>query len=359
MPARTGRKYRLERTFGCYRWLVVLRRVDGMPTSSGQPRIAELDVIRGFALCGILLANVQPISGGRTTAVSTGSDSTWLGLLVEQRFMPIFALLFGIGFSLLLRSATPRVPRPRILLLRRLLCLLAIGAAHFLLLWWGDILSTYALVGLLVLLPSTWLPRFAVATLAPALLLVSLATGDGRFTLTAALFLAGSALVRYNLIDRLAGVGRGLAVILLGLALVAVPVLIWQTTLHSSQRAFSFALATGGLLVAAFYICLLLALLKTRLRPILQAIFTPLGRMALTNYISATALVLAIVTVFDLQTITTTNVVLIAAAILTTQCLYSTLWLRHFTQGPLEWLWRWATWTHRPLKLETWQSETR
>ncbi|GAA1696651.1 hypothetical protein GCM10009745_48410 [Kribbella yunnanensis] len=328
-----------------------------MPTSSGQPRIPELDVIRGFALCGILLANVQPISGGRTTAASTGVDgSTWLGLLVEQRFMPIFALLFGIGFSLLLRSASARVERPRILLLRRLLCLLAIGAAHFLLLWWGDILSTYALVGLLVLLPSTWLPRFAVATLGPVFLLVALATGDGRFTLTAALFLIGSALVRYNVIDRLPKPGL---VTTLGLAVVAVPVLLWQTTVQPGDRAFALALAAGGLLVAAFYICVLLLLLRTRLRGVLQAIFTPLGRMALTNYISATALVRAIVAVFDLDAITTTDVVLIAAAILTTQCLFSTLWLRHFTQGPLEWLWRWATWTHRRPMLKTWQNEPR
>ncbi|GAB3936329.1 DUF418 domain-containing protein [Kribbella albertanoniae] len=277
--------------------------------------------------------------------------------------MPIFALLFGIGFSLLLRSASARAPRPRVLLVRRLLCLLAIGAAHFLLLWWGDILSTYAVVGLLVLLPSTWLPRPAVAILGPVLLIVSLATGDGRFTLTAALFLTGSALVRYNLVDRLPQLGRGLPITTLGLALAAVPVLIWQTTLQPDDRAFSTALATGGLLVAAFYVCLLLVLLRTRLRPILQAIFTPLGRMALTNYLAATALVLTIVAVFDLQTIATTDVVLIAAAILTTQCVYSTLWLRRFTQGPLEWLWRWATWTHRPplrsLTIETWQNETR
>jgi uncharacterized membrane protein YeiB len=42
------------------------------------------------------------------------------------------------------------------------------------------------------------------------------------------------------------------------------------------------------------------------------------------------------------------TVLLIAAAILATQWLWSTLWLRHFRYGPLEWLWRWATWTSRP-----------
>ncbi len=234
-------------------------------------------------------------------------------------------------------------------MLRRLLCLLAIGAAHFLLLWWGDILSSYALIGLVILLPSTWLPRRVVAVLGLLFLLVSLATGDGRFTLTAALFLIGSTLVRYGLIDRLPGSGGRLPLITLGLAAVAVPVLVWQTTLGTDQRAFSFAIALGGLLVAAFYIGTLLILLSTRLRPLLEAIFSPLGRMALTNYLSATVLVRTIVEVFGLKTISTTDVVLIAAAILSTQWLASTLWLRHYTQGPVEWLWRWVTWTHRPL----------
>lgn len=321
-----------------------------MPTSSGQPRIVALDVIRGFALCGILLANVQPISGGRTMTVSGESGgAAWLGLFVEQRFMPIFALLFGIGFALLLRSVADRVPRPRVLLLRRLLTLLVIGAAHFLLLWWGDILSTYAVVGLVVLLPSTWLPARAVAILGPSLILVSLITGDGRFSLTAGLFLSGSALVRLGVVDRLAtGRGRILPAVTLALAVLAVPLLIWQSSLNAGDRQFSFALAFGGLVVAAFYICLLLLLLRTPARPVLKAIFSPLGRMALTNYISATILVLTIIRVLDLHTITTRDVVLIAAAILTAQSLASTLWLRHHSQGPLEYLWRWATWTKRP-----------
>ncbi|MEV4891046.1 DUF418 domain-containing protein, partial [Nonomuraea sp. NPDC055795] len=41
-------------------------------------------------------------------------------------------------------------------------------------------------------------------------------------------------------------------------------------------------------------------------------------------------------------------VVLIAAAVLVPQWLVSTWWLRRFRQGPLEWLWRWATWARRP-----------
>lgn len=90
-------------------------------TSAGRPRIAALDVVRGFALCGILLANVQPIAAtGAFTATSDpgGAEAAWLGLLVEQRFFPIFSLLFGVGFSLLLDSAAARTARPRVVLLQ-------------------------------------------------------------------------------------------------------------------------------------------------------------------------------------------------------------------------------------------------
>src|SRR4051794_37064959 len=107
-----------------------------------RQRIVALDVLRGFALCGILLANVKPIAhrGGllNTEHVPMTTVDTVLHLLVDQRFFPIFSLLFGIGFSLILESA-----HSRLALLRRMLALLAIGLFHLLVLWRGDILTCY------------------------------------------------------------------------------------------------------------------------------------------------------------------------------------------------------------------------
>ncbi|WP_147944797.1 DUF418 domain-containing protein [Microbispora sp. CSR-4] len=322
-------------------------------TSAGRPRIAALDVVRGFALCGILLANVQPIAAtGAFTATSDpgGAEAAWLGLLVEQRFFPIFSLLFGVGFSLLLDSAAARTARPRVVLLRRLLVLLALGVAHFVLLWHGDILSTYAAIGLLVLLPSTWLPRLAVAALAPVFIAVSLLIGGDRLVLIAGLFLLGSALVRYGMIDRLERSARVPAVLALVLAAAAAPVLWLQTRSDSVSRAFSISLAGAGLLIAGVYVCVLLVALRTPLRPVLQTVFAPLGRMALTNYLSATVLVLVASLAFEgpPHTWPGSTVLLIAGVILAVQWVWSTLWLRRYRQGPLEWLWRWATWARRP-----------
>lgn len=323
-------------------------------TSAGRPRIAALDVLRGFALCGILLANVQPIAHvGDVAVISDSPGSTadvWLGLLVEQRFFPIFSLLFGIGFSLLLDSARKRVARPRLVLLRRLVVLLVVGLAHFLLLWHGDILSTYAVVGLVVLMPSTWLPRWAVAGLAAVLVTTALVIGGDRTVLVAGLFLLGSALVRYGVIDRMEHSTRVPAV--LGLALVAgaVPVVSRQSTSSAHDPGFAVALAGAGLLLAGAYICGMLLALRTPLRPVLYAVFAPLGRMALTNYLTATVLVLAVARFFGDPPVTwsSTRVVLIAAVILSVQWVWSTLWLRRYGQGPLEWLWRWAAWARRP-----------
>ncbi|MEV5764776.1 DUF418 domain-containing protein [Micromonospora sp. NPDC052213] len=323
----------------------------------GRQRIAALDVIRGFALCGILLANVQPIANvGRVVVESrppAGLDDghAWLGLLVEQRFFPIFAFLFGIGFSLLLASAEGRAARPRLLLLRRLLLLLAIGVAH-LLLWQGDILHAYAIVGLLILLPSTWLPRWTVAILGTLLIVTALIIGDSHFVLIAGLFLAGSALTRYGVIGRMGQSATVPAVLGLVFAVAAAPFLWSQVkSLTSDQDSgASLSMSLGGLLLAGAYVCVLLVLLRTPLRPALRTVFAPLGRMALTNYLTATILVLVAARLVGgrPEDWPVTTVLLITIPVLVVQWLWSTLWLTRYRNGPIEWLWRWATWARRP-----------
>ncbi|MEV7967445.1 hypothetical protein AB0O34_15890 [Sphaerisporangium sp. NPDC088356] len=237
-------------------------------TSSGRPRVAALDVLRGFALCGILLANVKPIAHMVDTvsvtqpAVAASQDDAWPGLFVDQRFFPIFSLLFGIGFSLLLDSAGRHVPHPRVLLLRRLLVLLVMGLVHMFLLWRGDVLTIYAVVGLLVLLPSTWLPRWAVAGLAAVLIATPLILGSNGVPLVPGLFLLGSALTRYGVIDRIERSARVPAALGLVFAAGAVPA-VWLQ-IGDTEGAFISWFALAGLLMAGAYVCALLLLLKRR-----------------------------------------------------------------------------------------------
>lgn len=129
-----------------------------MATSSAsvpvRERIVTLDVLRGVAVGGILLANVLVFFGvfllapERAAAVPTAAldrAAAFLEhVLVEGKFYSIFSLLFGIGFGVqLTRGGDAALPRFR----RRLRVLLAIGAVHAFFLWAGDILMLYALLG--------------------------------------------------------------------------------------------------------------------------------------------------------------------------------------------------------------------
>lgn len=319
---------------------------------TGSPRIVALDVVRGVALCGILLVNLRPIASEarRPAPDEIPEDPVWLGVLTQQRFYVIFALLFGIGFALLVDAASARTDRPRLVLLRRLVALLAIGLVHRFLLWGGDVLTVYALVGLVVLLPSTWLPRRVVAGLAAVVTVAALVIGGGGPLLIAGLFLSGAALVRYGVVQR---IERSTAAVALGgavCAAAAVPAVWWQLAVDDAGQ--TRARGVAGLLMAGVYVGVLLVLLHTPLRRVLVTVFAPLGRMALTNYLGATVAVLLVVAVLDHPERWSTTVVLtLAAIVLATQWAVSTLWLRRFRQGPLEWLWRWATWGSRPARI--------
>ncbi|MDR7274792.1 DUF418 domain-containing protein [Catenuloplanes atrovinosus] len=309
-------------------------------------RIRALDVIRGFALCGITVANVKPIAhrgsvfeSAGTVLGPPGDGVPWLHLLVDQRFYPIFAVLFGVGFELLLRSAAGA----RRVLVRRLLALLVIGLVHLTLLWPGDVLTAYALFGLVVLVPASWLPRAGAAVLCAVLIVAALGLGTGFHLLIPGLLLLGSVLARCGVVDRLEGAVRVPSLLLAGFVVLAAP-FAW---LQVAGEGYAYPIA--GLLIAGAYGCGLLLLLGTPVRGVLTAALAPLGRMALTNYLATTVLVLAIsLLVPGSDGWGTGTVLAIAGSVLVLEWGWSTLWLRWFRQGPLEWGWRWVTWWRRP-----------
>lgn len=167
-------------------------------------------------------------------------------LLIELRFFPIFSLLFGIGFSLFLASAAARDAHPRVLLLRRLLFLLVLGLAHQLL-HPGEALTTYAVLGLVLLLPSSWLPRWLVALGAAVAIPLAVVFAGGGLVLIPGAFLLGSALVRYGVVDRMGRGGRGPALLFVVFAAAAVPAVWWQRRdLPASGFSVASALAGAG-----------------------------------------------------------------------------------------------------------------
>lgn len=131
-----------------------------------KQRIQLLDMVRGFALIGILYANIPSLAHvAFLDLVGIGRE---LQLLLdygfEQRFFPIFSFLFGVGFYIFTRNAIQKGLHVRRLFARRLLVLIGFGALHQFL-QPGETLLIYGIFGL-CLLP------FAIASV-PVLLLAS------------------------------------------------------------------------------------------------------------------------------------------------------------------------------------------
>ena len=123
-------------------------------------RIEILDVLRGLAVCGILIGNMQWFSGYGLMPPSMARQSPFADQLthflvhffVEGKFYSIFSFLFGFGFALQIARAEERGDLKASLFKRRLFWLLVIGLLHAYLLWSGDILSIYALMGFVLIL---------------------------------------------------------------------------------------------------------------------------------------------------------------------------------------------------------------
>ena len=144
-------------------------------------RVALLDVLRGFASLGILLFNITAFSGWvflspKEAAVLPGAsmDAAAMHLivaLIEDKFYSLFSLLFGVGFAIMVGRAQQNDAQPTPILLRRYFVLLCIGLLHTTLIWFGDILVLYALLGL-VLLACRGLSERALVRCAIVLLLL-------------------------------------------------------------------------------------------------------------------------------------------------------------------------------------------
>jgi uncharacterized protein len=133
-----------------------------------QSRIKTLDVVRGFALLGILAVNAAYFAAPWQTgfdptlpplAVDEGSLWSWflMHVIFEFKMITLFSMLFGASIFMIGREVGDK--EHGAVLTRRLVWLLIFGLIHALLIWYGDILVTYALTGLMVMLARSWRPR--------------------------------------------------------------------------------------------------------------------------------------------------------------------------------------------------------
>jgi len=137
---------------------------------SKQQRINVLDALRGMSILGIALVNVlffafpiAKLSEWQWSEVSRieGISRSAVGFLVEGQFLPVFSMLFGMGLALQMQRSESGFGKRYV---RRLLILLAFGIAHGTLIWYGDILALYALLGFIIFWFRKCSPRTLLVT---------------------------------------------------------------------------------------------------------------------------------------------------------------------------------------------------
>jgi uncharacterized protein len=116
--------------------------------------VVTLDVLRGFALCGVVIGNMLLYSGrwamqGKAPEPTTLDHlANWfVAIFVSSKAQTVLTLLFGFGFAAQLLRAEQRGEPVMGLYVRRLVVLFAIGGLHVSLLWWGDVTWGYAIAG--------------------------------------------------------------------------------------------------------------------------------------------------------------------------------------------------------------------
>ncbi len=374
-----------------------------LPKSRPKPvsetdRFQSLDVVRGLALFGILFVNIQDfamvpgaryhpmVSGGRGLA----NELIWLGTfhLADTKFIAIFTLLFGAGIALANRRRRERRERRALAYYRRMLFLLILGFLHGLLLWRGDILYFYAFWGLalyfaprlptpilftvgilfvgvyslksgysmldmrpmyswthLHILSGDWIGQFKWR-------LESLPIYTGVLPRVYAFDILGLMLIGMGMLKCGFLEGRFRTRIYVALFLMAAPgglLLIYMGTgLQPGFESFMHteAFFWGSAYLSLAYIAGGISLSKLASTAMPVRAIASVGRMALTNYLMHSVICTTIFYGYGLgyyEELDRRAQLGIVLGIGLMQLGLSSLWLRAFLYGPMEWLWRSAT----------------
>jgi len=371
------------------------------PTQLNE-RITTIDIIRGVSLLGILLVNMfgfylpQPhiqLNNWFTEAI----DIIWhqnLNIYIQSSFYPLFSMLFGYGLAMQYMKAQRTGLNVYKFIPKRLALLFAIGMAHALFLWWGDIIATYAFCGFFLLLflryKSTILlvmgvvlnssfHLFYIGILSLSGLLnkavdeqpvdiqsiqdavTAYATGGyvdafiqrlsdlslqmSPFMWIVALFtilpymLIGAAAAKWRLIERakeLKGLWITLAILAtaLGLFIKSAPYLFTNTYLLDYLKVY-----VGGPILSVGYAAIIVVLCFI---PAMTKWLSPLakmGRMSMTMYILQTIICTTLFYNYGFGLygkIDVPTAVYMALGIFAVQVIIAEIWLSKFKQGPLE-----------------------
>ncbi|MCJ0918352.1 DUF418 domain-containing protein [Mammaliicoccus sciuri] len=370
-----------------------------------KQRIFSIDALRGFSLLGILLMNIltfaYPYQIINPFEFFQHQDGAWFkisSLFIIASFYPIFAFLFGYGLSIMYQNSLDKGLNYYPMITRRLLFLLLLGIIHGVFIFYGDILSTYALLGLIAII---------FVRLKPQYTLVALSIGIGIFVLLYLLpmillkdvtqiesFVGLQELERVNNIlssaDYVSIIGFnlkyfgmnianailvgpfsilpimlfgiyahqinwfnkikqhknlymviGVVVLILGLAIKMI-----QIVLEGSVTSQLMSQMIGGPIVALSYIMFFVILCEDQTA---RKILTPLqsiGKLSLTTYIMQSVICIFIFYGVGFNfygKLPVLTIYIIGIVIYFVQLIVSYLYLMKFKQGPLEKLWRKVT----------------
>ena len=390
-----------------------------------KDRIFNLDMLRGFAVLGILAVNAAAFAWPIDMMMSetarpfplTGANGVghWVvDIFFYDKFRTLFTLLFGVSVFLVGGDGSDSARGT--LLLRRLLWLLAFGAVHGLAFWFGDILLHYAYCGLLMMLMRRWSARrllwigggitllWGLIAVGFTLLFANLgpefeeAMKAGQPQVSSADVMATVEVYRTSVAGAFLENAKAWGMLQLAISPFLIPVTVplmmlglglfksgflagrspvWIYAMLIAAAGGNLAIfglikwgemngqtfspgglgeAAGGLapLITLGYASLLILAARFGLKP-LMAVFAPVGRMAFTNYLTQT---LIMVTLFYAPwgpkwfgTMEPAALWVVVGAIWVAQIIWSPLWLSKFEMGPFEWLWRCLSYGRRvPLR---------
>jgi uncharacterized protein len=298
----------------------------------------------------------------RSGAGAGDHAALWLiQVACENKVYALFALLFGYGIALQMARSGPRFVG---LHLWRMGILFLIGVFHQAYLWPGDILATYALLGVLLLVfrarstrALAWAAALALATPTLALAVVIAADAGAAATVAEIRYPARQALFAFAmfLLGLAAGRTRGEAGDLVRVLRQHLPLLLASGVVgslayvrlvdFSGASAVSWTavlaealIAVAGPALALAYAALVLrALERPRWRRALAPL-APAGRLSLTNYLAQS--LIGVLVLARLGVIRPPAGIAIACAVYALQVVASGWWLAYFRFGPVEWLWR-------------------
>ena len=384
-----------------------------LPTEH-RDRSVVVDVTRGFALIGVLIANFTSYVDQQTPEAVLNSISSPLDIVlmsfnsvfIEWKFVTLFSILFGYGFGLILESLQRKNINPNSFFARRMFWLFIFGVIHSLF-WWADVLHLYAMSGIFLLLfkknsnRSVMFYAILFALIIPPMIsyafrnqpetftesdiqslfnhyktgsIVDVFTANINFYYrmfivsgsdlhdcveTLGRFLFGYFLLRVNLFYAVETKRRTF----MRVAWITAPFMIayfivrWlllKDTIHISQFVRAPMLSLGIICTTSFYVSvLILAYISFGMNRFFASLQF-LGRMTLTNYLMVSAFLIMLlygIGFNQLGVLPIHTIWLYAFGWLVFEIVFSTYWLNYFRYGPTEWVWRQLSYRKRlPLR---------